>query len=169
MSVEIDVQVADEAWLKVLPEAEDWCRQCALAALDGADLPDLVELSLVLTDDAAVQVLNRDWRGKDKPTNVLSFAALDDEDAPLPEGAPLLLGDVVLAYQTCAFEAADQGKSLKAHLAHLVVHGVLHLLGYDHEDSEEEAEEMETEETAILAGLGIDDPYAQHSPAQGGR
>lgn len=169
MTVEIDIRIDEQAWLKALPQAEEWCRKCALAALDDADLPELVEMSMVLTNDDAVQALNRDWRGKDKPTNVLSFAALDDEDAPLPDGAPLLLGDVVLAYQTCAFEAAEQSKALADHLAHLVVHGVLHLLGYDHEVSEDEAEDMEAEETAILAGLGISDPYAQPSPAEGGR
>lgn len=170
MSLEIDIRIDHPQWLAALPGIEDWCRKCALAALDGADLPELVEMSLVLADDDAVQALNKAWRGKDKPTNVLSFAALDDEDAPLPDGAPLLLGDVILAYQTCAAEAAEQDKTLSDHLAHLVVHGVLHLLGYDHEDSEDEAEEMEAEETAILAGLGIADPYAQQpSPAEGGR
>ncbi|HSV30330.1 MAG TPA: rRNA maturation RNase YbeY [Candidatus Omnitrophota bacterium] len=167
----IDMSVECAAWTEALPGAQDLVRRCVVASLDGAELPDgPVEVSVVLTDDDAVQALNRDWRGKDKPTNVLSFAALDDEDAPLPEGAPLLLGDVVLAYQTCAAEAVDQGKTLADHMAHLVVHGVLHLLGYDHEESEEEAEEMEAEETAILAGLGIADPYAQPpSPTEGGR
>lgn len=161
-SAEILVSVECPAWAEALPDAEERCRHVAAAALGAAgDLPDsVVELSVVLADDDMVRGLNRDWRGKDQPTNVLSFAALDDEDAPQPEGAPLLLGDVVLAYQTCAVEAVEQGKSLADHMAHLVVHGVLHLLGWDHEESDEEAEEMEAMEISILAALGIPDPYA---------
>ncbi|MGE5548299.1 MAG: rRNA maturation RNase YbeY [Solirubrobacterales bacterium] len=162
----IDVAVESEAWTAALPEAEALCRRMAAAALAGGDAPEgPLELSLVLADDATVHELNRTWRGKDKPTNVLSFAALDDEDAPQAAGAPLLLGDVILAYETCAAEAVEQGKTLADHLAHLVVHGVLHLLGYDHEDSEAEAEEMERLETAILSACGISDPYeGGHAP-----
>lgn len=173
MSAEIDVAVECPTWVEALPDIEDRCRRLAAAALGVGDFAEdeAVELSLVLADDATVHELNRTWRGKDKPTNVLSFAALDDDDAPRPEGAPLLLGDVVLAYQTCAVEAVEQGKPLADHLAHLVVHGVLHLLGYDHEDDEAEAEEMERAETAILAALGVPDPYSHQplSPAEGGR
>lgn len=160
-SADIAVSVECPAWAEALADAGDRCRHAAAAALGAAgDLPEtVVELSVVLADDDMVRALNRDWRGKDSPTNVLSFAALDDEDAPLPEGAPLLLGDVILAYQTCAAEAVEQGKPLADHMAHLVVHGVLHLLGWDHED-DEEAEEMEAMEISILAALGISDPYA---------
>ena len=115
----------------------------------------------MLTDDAAVRALNAQWRGKDRPTNVLSFpAATPDEIARARAGGPpLLLGDVVLALETCRREAAEQGKPLADHVAHLVVHGVLHLLGHDHED-DAEADRMERLETAILAELGIADPYA---------
>jgi len=128
------------------------------AALAGAAGP--VEIDLCLSDDAAVRALNRDYRGKDKPTNVLSFPGLEGAVAGLlPPEAPRPLGDIVLAYETCAKEAQDQGKSLGDHVQHLVVHGVLHLLGYDHEE-EAEAAEMETLEVRILAGLGIADPYA---------
>ena len=121
-----------------------------------------IELGLTLTDDAGVRTLNRDYRGQDKPTNVLSFPLNDpagpdgllEPDAP---GAPLLLGDIVLAFETVAREAAAQEKSLSNHACHLVVHGVLHLLGYDHE-TETEACTMEHLEVAVLAGLGISNP-----------
>ncbi len=115
----------------------------------------------MLSEDATVRALNRQWRGQDKPTNVLSFAA-GAETAP--PGAPCLLGDVVLAYETVAAEAKAQGKPMAHHLCHLVVHGVLHLLGFDHERAAE-AERMEALETVILAGLGIADPYEPADPA----
>ena len=100
--------------------------------------------------------INAEWRGKDKPTNVLSFPA--PRDIPIPAGESRPLGDIVLAYGVIAREAEEQGKTLRAHVAHLMVHGTLHLLGYDHE-TDVEAEEMEALETSILKGLGITDPY----------
>lgn len=171
--IEIAVAIEDEAWVTALPGIEDLCRTMALATLQAAegalDGPP-VEISIMLTSDPAVQELNRDWRGQDKPTNVLSFAAEDEEDRPVVTGAPLLLGDVVMAFGTCQREAVDQGKTLSHHAAHLVVHGVLHLLGWDHEEDEDEAEEMERLETAILAGFGIADPYGpDDASAKGGR
>ncbi|MDD3444006.1 MAG: rRNA maturation RNase YbeY [Zavarzinia sp.] len=128
------------------------------AVLDGADGP--VEIDICLADDEAVRLLNRDWRGKDKPTNVLSFPGLEGAlAASLPAEAPRPLGDIVLAFETCAREAAEQGKPFAHHVQHLVVHGVLHLLGLDHE-TEAEAEDMEALETRILSTLGLPDPYA---------
>ena len=115
------------------------------------------EVSVVLADDALVRRLNRQWRRIDAATNVLSFPSLDQE---LPPKAPFLLGDVVLAYETVSREAQEQGKELADHLRHLVVHGILHLLGYDHEDPGQ-AEQMEALETQVLARLGVDDPYAE--------
>ena len=106
-------------------------------------------LTVVLSDDEEVQSLNRDYRAKDKPTNVLSF----------PDGEHGHLGDIILAYETIAREAVEQGKDFNNHMAHLVVHGVLHLLGYDHELGEGEAEDMEAREIAILHRLGIENPY----------
>lgn len=173
LSLELSVEHA--AWTEALPDVAALVAGMAEAALADADC-DLgdgpVEISVVLADDATVQGLNRDWRGKDKPTNVLSFAALDDDGAPRVPGAPLLLGDIVLAFETCRAEAAAQHKPLSDHLSHLVVHGVLHLLGYDHEDDETEAEEMERLEAAVLARFGIADPYGpadDDSIAEGGR
>lgn len=126
------------------------------------------ELSLLLTDDRRIRIVNRDWRGFDKATNVLSFPAAPPEriaDSPV-------LGDIVLAYETVAREAEAEGKAIGDHFSHLVIHGLLHLLGEDHE-SEAEAERMERLEIAALARLGIADPYADsepvaspHSPSQ---
>ena len=129
-----------------------------LAAAQAADLPDIAddaEVSMVFTDDARIQVLNRQYRGKDRPTNVLSFPA-----APLVPGrlGPPL-GDIVLARETIALESEAQGLDFADHLTHLIVHGFLHLLGYDHE-AHGEAVVMERLETAILGRLGIADPYA---------
>ncbi|WP_448192204.1 rRNA maturation RNase YbeY [Azospirillum sp. sgz301742] len=162
--IEVDIAVSREAgeW----PEDSEWlAERAAMAALsavwDPADGP--AELSVVLGDDALVQTLNRDYRGKDKPTNVLSFA-LTEADEPEVEGAPTLLGDVVLAWETLVRESAEQGKTLSNHLCHLVVHGVLHLLGYDHE-VDAEAEEMEQLEVEVLGTLGVPDPYATSQPA----
>lgn len=139
--------VEDEAWTWALPEVEALAETAASAAL--GDVAGGVVV--MLADDATVHDLNRRFRGKDSATNVLSFPA-----APNPEDG---LGDIALAYGVCAREAAEQGKALSDHVRHLVVHGVLHLLGYDHED-EVEAEVMEGLERDILARLGAPDPYA---------
>jgi len=121
-----------------------------------------VELSLVLADDAMVAQLNRQWRGRSGPTNVLAFASEERASPP----APLLLGDVVLAYETVTREAKDQGKPLADHFRHLVIHGVLHLLGYDHEAAGP-ARRMERIETRVLATLGVADPYEAREDAHG--
>ncbi|HEX9490829.1 MAG TPA: rRNA maturation RNase YbeY [Stellaceae bacterium] len=152
----IDIAEPCTRWRERLPDVDRLCGEAARAALAGAGTAlGPAELSIVLGDDALVQALNRQWRGHDKPTNVLSFAALPPT---LPPGAPRLLGDVVLAFETLAAEAAAQGKPLAHHLRHLVVHGVLHLLGFDHAAAGE-AERMEALEVAVLAGLGVPDPY----------
>lgn len=118
-------------------------------------------VSLLFTSDAEVHTLNREWRARDKPTNVLSFPMLERQEleALAPEGPPEMLGDIALANETCAREAAEKGITLEAHVTHLIVHGLLHLAGHDHVDSDEQAEAMEALETAILAKLGIADPY----------
>jgi probable rRNA maturation factor len=160
----IDVAAPCGAWRRALPRAAALCRSAARAAL-GAASPALThgELSIVLGDDALLRRLNRDWRGKDAPTNVLSFPAQDRaalaRTAPRADGAaPLSLGDVVLGFDTVRREAEEQGKALADHLSHLTVHGVLHLVGFDHEE-DAEAVRMEAFERAILEALGVPDPY----------
>ena len=143
----IEIELEADAGTGALPQTEALVDRAASAAL-GTVTGDVVVL---LTDDDAVRDLNARFRDKDRPTNVLSF--------PAPESAAPHLGDIVLAYGVCAAEAEAQGKTLADHLSHLIVHGVLHLLGRDHED-DDEAEEMEAEEREILARIGIPDPYA---------
>ena len=145
--IEVEVEAGD--WTDAIEDVEAVVERAAVAALGTAS----GGVVILLTDDGTVRDLNARFRGKDRPTNVLSFPA-----AEMPGADPRPLGDIVLAWGVCAAEAADQGKSLRSHLTHLVVHGVLHLLGRDHE-VEAEAEAMEAEERAILAGLGISDPY----------
>ena len=146
----IDLEIDDPAWTAVLADAERMIRAAADAVLaDRAAVGRCV--SLLLTNDASMRELNARFRNQDKPTNVLCFPA-----PPSPEHH---LGDAALAFGVCAREADEQGKRLEHHLQHLVIHGVLHLLGYDH-ISEDEAEAMESLERIVLAGLGVPDPYA---------
>jgi len=150
----IEVEIEDDGWTSALPDAVAVAERAGQGALDQiapaaqADEPGVVVL---LTSDDALADLNQRFRGKAGPTNVLSFPASAN-----PENH---LGDVALAHGVCAREAAEQGKGLDQHLAHLVVHGVLHLLGYDHE-TDGEAEAMEALERSILESLGVPDPYA---------
>ena len=154
----IEVEIEDRAWHDALPDAEAIVERTAERALHFFSSPaqqsgagEEKNVVILLADDAAVADLNQRFRGKAGPTNVLSFPA-----PPNPEGH---IGDIALAYGVCAREAADQGKALEWRLAHLVVHGVLHLLGYDHE-SDGEAKAMEALERSILETLGVPDPYA---------
>ena len=143
----------------------DAAARAAVEASEHASLAKAardIEVSVRFTGDEEVRSLNAGYRGKDKPTNVLSFPMLKPEELEALADAPAgeaLLGDIVLAYGVCAREAAEKGVSVAHHATHLVVHGMLHLLGYDHERGEEEAEAMEAIERAALAGLGIADPY----------
>jgi probable rRNA maturation factor len=145
----IDVEIEDAAWSQALPDAETLTQAAAEATLasEGAGTEGV---TVLLTDDETVRDLNSRFRSKDQLTNVLSF--------PAPINPEHFLGDVALAYGVCAREAAEQGKPLAHHLQHLVAHGVLHLLGYDH-INDGEAEAMEGLERVVLAGLGVPDPY----------
>jgi probable rRNA maturation factor len=160
---------ADPDWDSSSPIAGDWAelaRRAAMSAIAESAFPQLgqsdraVELGVRLTSDEEVRALNAEWRGKDRPTNVLSFpmAEADELEDHGADGPELMLGDIVLARGVCAAEAADKAISIEAHASHLMVHGTLHLLGYDHGD-DDSATDMEARETRALARLGIADPY----------
>jgi probable rRNA maturation factor len=149
----VDIVTESPLW-KAIPSARTTLRR-AITAAAPKDLRN-VEVAIVLTDDQSIRALNRQWRGHDKATNVLSFPARLGERG---SGVPMHVGDIVIAYETSAREAAAEGKSFLHHLSHLAVHGFLHLVGYDHE-SYDEAETMESLERRILARLGVPDPYA---------
>jgi probable rRNA maturation factor len=154
---------------EVLVVADDWQAEPGAEAViqraiaTAAELVDAdvgeAELAVMLTDDAGIRTLNSNWRGIDKPTNVLSFPALQPEGARKPGDAPPMLGDIAIAYETMRREADEEDKPFDHHLSHLAVHGFLHLVGYDHEN-DADAETMESLETEILSQLGIPDPYA---------
>lgn len=164
MMLEIALE-ADEEW----DSSSSWeqlVRNAAEAAIAESAFPQLaassraVEISVLLTGDDKVRDLNAEYRGKHKPTNVLSFPMADCDDLrdATIAGPELLLGDIIVARGVCEAEAAEKGISVEAHAAHLLVHGTLHLLGYDHHE-DGEAEDMEAREVRALARLGISDPY----------
>jgi probable rRNA maturation factor len=165
MMLDIAIE-ADSEW-DSSSDLEALARKAAEAAIAESAFPQLltapraVELSVRFTGDEQVRALNAQWRRKDKPTNVLSFplAEPDELEDVGSQGPELMLGDVILAHGICAAEAEDKAIGLEQHAAHLLVHGTLHLLGYDHQHNHE-AEEMEKLETRALARLGIADPYA---------
>lgn len=148
----IDIVIGDGRWPE-LPHLQTMAECAVSAAMEHIDARDFVELSLAFLDDEQVQQLNSEYRGKDQPTNVLSFPG------SMGGGFSPLLGDVIMAYETVVREADGRGIPLMDHITHLLVHGFLHLNGYDHENMHE-AEEMEALEVMALAGLGISDPYA---------
>ena len=157
-----DVLIAADCWQAQL-DAEAIVQRAIAAAASIVELPaDETEVAVMLTDDARIRDLNREWRGQDKATNVLSFPAAQP---PGPTPQPLMLGDIAIAYETTRSEAETEGKPFQNHLSHLAIHGFLHLLGYDHLD-DDEAEEMEGLERDILAKLGIADPYLTHDQAK---
>ncbi|WP_293962792.1 rRNA maturation RNase YbeY [Sneathiella sp.] len=180
-SLDLAISFQDDSWRNLVPAIEQKAEvvvQCALESICGkmnlslldCDIMPVVEISLLFSDDAQVRELNRDYRGKDQPTNVLSFP-----DTPLDQielanatkmSEPLLLGDIVLAHETMVREAKAQNKDIWSHTAHLIAHGVLHLAGFDHME-ENEAEEMENLEIMILESLHISNPYeVSDSPRQ---
>ena len=157
MQIDIDI----EGW-----PAGDWETLAhSVAGAAGEMAPEVsnprLNASILFTNDEEVHALNREWRDRDKPTNVLSFPMLSRDDllALGHDGPPVMLGDIALAYEVCAREAEDKGASLQDHASHLILHGLLHLAGHDHEISTADAEAMEALEVAALAKLGVADPY----------
>lgn len=155
----IDIEIASPLWVRE-PQAESIVRAAIAAAAEC--VPAEGEVSVLLTDDEAVRVLNRNWRGIDKPTNVLSFPHQSGK-VPFASAQFTFLGDIAIAHETLAREAGAEGKPFLHHLAHLAVHGFLHLIGYDHQ-TDSQADAMEGLERDILADLGIADPYRAHEP-----
>lgn len=147
----VDIEVEHEAWLDELPDAALCVQKAIEATFAHMQVTEQLDIVVLLADDAELKSLNKEFRQKNAPTNVLSF--------PAPEMMHPHLGDMALGFETCVREASEQGKTLKDHLMHLSVHGALHLLGYDH-IIDAEAEDMESLERDILKGLGIADPYA---------
>jgi len=147
----LDISIDDKGW-SAFPDLKKLARKTLKATLADED----VSLSLLFTSDSRISEINRQWRGKATATNVLSFPVSSEMLAPAGEPKPL--GDIVLAFGVVSREALEQKKPIAHHVSHLIVHGALHLLGYDHED-DSEAEAMEGREIAILAGLGIENPY----------
>lgn len=172
--LDLAVTVEDVRWREILGEdAEGLATPFVIAALEAGDAPEeapgeAIEIGIAFADDERVRVLNRDYRGKDKPTNVLSFALTEGEEMPAPMGGPVMLGDLVLARETVLREATEQGKMPRDHAVHLIVHGVLHLLGYDHL-TDADALLMERTEAEVLARFGLADPYAEDGPTEGAR
>lgn len=156
MTITVDIEIEDQAWTAAEPETEALVWRAAQAVLNAHEDIEGQGIVILLTDDDSVRALNRDFRQKDYATNVLSFPSPRNPEAN-PEGQ---IGDIALAFGVCAREAAEQGKPLGHHLQHLVAHGVLHLLGYDHE-RDDEAARMEAREIRLLRELGYDDPYAE--------
>ncbi|MDA1088806.1 MAG: rRNA maturation RNase YbeY [Proteobacteria bacterium] len=163
-TLDIGVNVTCPQWAAALPTAATLCLDAADAAYQAALVPSKAkddpgaEVSIVLADDAVIRELNRDFRGQDKATNVLSFPSAGPDEPPAPPGEPKLLGDIIVAFETIAAEAESQGKPLADHFCHLIVHGMLHLLGFDHQ-TDVMAKAMETLEIKVLAGLDIRNPY----------
>ena len=157
MELDLDIEGWPQASWQTL--AEETVQQASDFVPELAH--DRLSASILFTTDARVHALNQEWRDRDKPTNVLSFPMMDRADLLVlsDDGPPEMLGDLALAYETCAREADAKGISLGDHATHLIVHGLLHLAGYDHETSDHDAERMEAMEIAILAKLGIADPY----------
>lgn len=162
MNPVIDISIDDKKWTALKPGVKTLLKSAVQSTLEATQMTEeRPELSIVLTNDRAICELNRDYRGKNAPTNVLSFPLIDFTD-PNPAPACGALGDIVLAYETIAREAGEQDKSFADHVQHLVIHGTLHLLGYDHEN-DDDALEMETLEIVILKHLGVKNPYDSNS------
>ena len=166
--IEVDISIPDPSWESACPDCEEIVGKAINAVIAHSPVAKKLitsgvdpEISVVLANDDLIQTLNREYRDKDKPTNVLSFAMLDGDDGwKMPDySGPCPLGDLVLAFETVERESAAEGKSFTDHFTHLIIHGMLHLLGYDHVE-DKEAEIMESLEIQILKTLSIKNPYS---------
>ena len=162
-SLSVDIDTRQDAWRDAVRDPVAICEVAAGAAYASvADAPSPALLSILLSDDEEIAELNKVFRDKQGPTNVLSFPAGD----AYPDGT-VMLGDIAVSFETVRNEAERDGKSIADHLSHMIVHGVLHLLGFDHE-TDADADIMEQRETEVLGGLGIGNPYAEPDRADGG-
>ena len=162
LTLDIDIE---EIWPETVPWDELAARAAGALAMVAPEIAKTcLSASLLFTSDEEVQILNSEWRGKDKPTNVLSFPMLAREDLLelADDGPPELLGDIAMAFETCTREAQEKGITLEDHATHLLIHGLLHLAGLDHEISPQDARKMEELEIKALALIGIADPYGDH-------
>ena len=158
--LEIDLTMVSSQWREMLPNVETIVRRAAEHAWTSVDVATDGEVSLLMSNDAAIRFLNREHRGNDQPTNVLAFPMGE----PISPGGPIHLGDVVLACETVIWEAERDAKTLEAHVSHLTAHGLLHLLGHDHKDADQAAA-MEGIEITVLAALGYPNPYLEGAAA----
>lgn len=160
--ISVDTLVEDDIWNAKLSNHDELIEETVEITLHNLNIFEkndkIAEISVTLTNDESIQSLNKDYRGKDKPTNVLSFPQIDWSNDDWKDDPMVMLGDVVVSFETIAREAEEQSKSLEHHFTHMLVHSIVHLFGYDHE-TDEEAEEMEALEIEILKQMGIENPY----------
>ncbi len=163
MNIDVEVVIQDERWLEALSKVENFVQKTVAFAWQKAGIKKvgIPEISVFLSNDKDIKEINCEYRGVDKPTNVLSFPAIE-EDVLLEPNMPYLAGDIVLAFETCQEEATAEDKTLSDHVAHLLVHGVLHLAGFDH-IKDDDADKMEAKEVEILEELGVKNPYENQS------
>ncbi|MEO1019726.1 MAG: rRNA maturation RNase YbeY [Pseudomonadota bacterium] len=156
----IEVTIEAQAWNTIVTDPRQLVTRAAETALGELDAAERVraEIGILLTDNIAVRALNKEYRGRDRPTNVLSFPSFG-RDQPRPDHGPLLFGDVILALETVKAEADALADGFSGHVSHLVIHGILHLFGHDHENNDE-AQKMERAERRLMAQLGFGDPYS---------
>jgi len=163
MNIDVEVVIQEERWLEAQPKVENFVQKTVAFAWQKAGIKKvgIPEISVFLSNDKDIKEINLEYRGVDKPTNVLSFPAIE-EDVLLEPNMPYLAGDIVLAFETCQEEATAEDKTLSDHVAHLLVHGVLHLAGFDH-IKDDDADKMEAKEVEILEELGVKNPYENQS------
>ena len=156
---EINIQITDNAWCKNIPDVESYVKQCILSILNFLEIKEPIELGILLSSNGEIAEINNKFRNKNCPTNVLSFnQSKNDEIFFYKDSERRVIGDIIIAYGIIEIEAIEQKKQLKCHFLHMIIHGFLHLLGYDHV-SVEDSEKMEKMEIELLANFGVSNPY----------